>query len=90
MTRVEAVQTAIQEAKEEQEEGLEWSEEVRQRWIGYVAALSQVGVLTSSEFFMILRESLDVEGNESEYALYLHEVNLPGASDLVDLKRVEA
>ncbi len=78
MTAYEAVTGAIRD----QQAGA-WSEGARQRWIGYVAALAQLTVLTREEFFHIMREDLSADLGDQEMALYLQDTNLEGAADLV-------
>lgn len=87
MTAYETVAGAIRIAKQEQDAHTPWSDAARQRWIGYVAALRQVGVLSVDESLRLLRDELDASDAETEYAAYVQETNLHGADDLVDLLR---
>ena len=91
MTAYETVQNFIRIAKEEESPHTPWTEHARQRWIGYVAALRQLGLLTTDEFFRLLREELHTTGGphdlEQEYALYLQDTPLHDAEDLIDLRR---
>lgn len=87
MTAYEAVAGSIHIAKQEQSEHTPWSDTARTQWIGYVAALRQVGILSVDESLRLLREALDASDAEAEYAAYVQETNLHGADDLVDLLR---
>ena len=90
MNAYEAVSGAIREAKTETEEGEQWSDDARRTWIGYVSALRQLGVLSSSEYTRLVRDDLEASDDEKEYGMYAKETNLAGAEDLVDLRRRES
>ncbi len=90
MTAYEAIAGSIRIAREEQDVHTPWSEAARQQWMGYIAALRQVGVLSVEESLRLLREELKARDAEAEYAAYLQETNLHGAEDLVDLLRRDA
>ncbi len=87
MTVYETVAGAIRIAREEQDPHTPWSDAARQQWIGYVAALRQVGVLSAEESLRLLRDELDASDADAEYAAYVQETNLHSADDLVDLLR---
>lgn len=82
MTAKEQIRTSIDEAKTETGQ-LAWGDAARQRWIGYVAAMSQAGLLETKEAFELLREDLGATADELEYSVYLQETDVEQATDIV-------
>ncbi len=80
MVTFESVRESVQAAQAVTEGNTAWSDAARLMWLGYVAALVQVGVLVANDAFRIIEEDLKATVPEREYMLRLLDTNLGTAA----------